>query len=232
MNLTKLKHHYFNTIPNLLVLGGIVFLFLAYGPLIRDEIWYKFEQIKGQKYVVGKNSDQTSTSIFGSLLSTSPVILTPVNTDFSIIIEKIGVDVPIVADVPVTDEKAYNEALKRGVAHASVSQYPSEDAGNVYLFAHASINFWSLGQYATVFNLLGKLELKDRVHVFFKNKDYVYEVVNKEVLKGWNTYPLTRPVIEPTLTLQTCDPPGTTLNRLIVTSKLVEVKDLSDSNGI
>ncbi|EKE00377.1 MAG: hypothetical protein ACD_22C00036G0004, partial [uncultured bacterium] len=32
-----------------------------------------------------------------------------------------------------------------------------------------------------------------------------------------------RPVIEPILTLQTCDPPGTTINRLIVTAKLEKV---------
>ena len=51
----------------------------------------------------------------------------------------------------------------------------------------------------------------------------MYEVVNKEIVKGWNTNPLTRPTIEPILTLQTCDPPGTTINRYVVTAKLVEV---------
>jgi sortase (surface protein transpeptidase) len=47
--------------------------------------------------------------------------------------------------------------------------------------------------------------------------------VSKELLKGWDTFPLTRTTIEPILTLQTCDPPGTTLNRLVVTAKLLEV---------
>ncbi len=231
MRLTKFKHHYFNTIPNILLLFGAGFLILAYGPLLKDEAWYKLKQIKNQQYVIGSKGTEP-TSIFARLISSSPVTLTPVNTDFSMIIEKIGIDAPIVADVPVTDENAYNEALKHGIAHASVSQYPSKDPGNTYLFAHASINFWSLGKYATVFNLLGKLDLKDRIHVYFKNQDFVYEVVNKETLAGWNTYPLTRPVIEPVLTIQTCDPPGTTLNRLIITAKLVEVKDLSNSNSI
>ena len=76
-----------------------------------------------------------------------------------------------------------------------------------------------------ILNLLRKLELGDRIHVFRNNTEFVYHVVNKETLKGWNTYPLTRPVIEPILTLQTCDPPGTTLNRLVVTAKLIEVKE-------
>jgi sortase A len=146
----------------------------------------------------------------------------PVNEDFSIVIEKIGVNAPIVADVSVTDEKAYREALKKGVAHAISSDYPTTAPSNVYLFAHASLNFWDLGKYATVFNLLRKLELKDKINIFYKGDRYVYEVVNKEVVKGWNTNSITRSVIEPILTLQTCDPPGTTINRFVVTAKLVE----------
>jgi len=71
--------------------------------------------------------------------------------------------------------------------------------------------------------LLRKLEPEDRIHVFFEGDTYVYEVMNKEVYPGWNTFPLSRSVIEPILTLQTCDPPGTTINRLVVTAKLKEV---------
>lgn len=223
--LTTSKYIILKTISNIFVLLGVAFLFLAFGPVIKDEIWYKYKQIKNQEFVLFGDSKKTvKDSVFSRYLSTRPINIEPVNKDFSIVIEKIGVNAPIVIDVPVTDEKAYLEALKSGVAHASVSQYPSEEPGNTYLFAHASTNFWDLGKYATVFNLLRKLDVKDRIHVFYDNKQYVYEVVNKEVLEGWNTYPITRPVIEPTLTLQTCDPPGTTVNRLVVTSKLVEVK--------
>ena len=223
MNLTKLRHHYFNTIPSLLIFFGFVVLVLAYAPLIKDEIWYQLKQIKNQKYGLALEGGQKD-SVFARFISTRPVSITPVNTDFSIVIEKIGVNAPIIADVPVTDQAEYLEALKTGIAHASVSDYPSETPGNTYLFAHASVNFWQLGKYATVFNLLRKLDLGDRIHVFYESREFVYEVVNKETMPGWNTYPITRPVIEPTLTLQTCDPPGTTLNRLVITAKLIEVK--------
>jgi LPXTG-site transpeptidase (sortase) family protein len=119
----------------------------------------------------------------------------------------------------------YKEALKNGVAHAASSDYPSERSGNVFLFAHASLNFWDLGKYSSVFNLLRKLNYGDRIHIFYKNKVYVYEVVNKEVVSGWNMNPIKRATIEPLLTLQTCDPPGTTLNRFVVTAKLKEVQE-------
>lgn len=209
-------------LPNLLIVIGIVFLLMAYGPLLYDEVWFKIKELKGQEYSL--DQEGLPDSVFARLISTRPVSIEPVNTDFSIVIEKIGVNAPIVKDVTVTNESAYLEALKSGVAHASTAPYPSEKPGNVYLFAHSAVNFWEFGRYAKVFNLLRKVELGDRVHIFYEDQIFVYEIVNKEIHKGWNTYPLTRKTIEPTLTLQTCDPPGTTINRLVVTAKLLEVQ--------
>ncbi len=214
---------YKESFANLLILIGVVFILLAVGPLIYDEIWYSVKELKHQEFTLN-NPQAQGDSAFARLLSSKPILINPVNTEFSIVIEKIGVNAPIKADVSVTDEKAYLEALKDGIAHAVTSPYPSQEAGNVYLFAHSSLNFWQLGRYSRVFNLLRKLEIGDKIHVFYEGKEFVYKTVNIEVLDGWNTYPLTRPVIEPTLTLQTCDPPGTTLNRLVVTANLIEMR--------
>jgi sortase A len=218
----KNKNKRILSLPNFLIFAGVLFLLLSFGPLIFQEIWYFIKDMKNQEYSVETGGNETQKSVFAGLLTSTPVKMKPVNEDFSIVIEKIGVNAPIVADVSVTDEKAYREALKKGVAHAISSDYPTTAPSNVYLFAHASLNFWDLGKYATVFNLLRKLELKDKINIFYKGDRYVYEVVNKEVVKGWNTNSITRSVIEPILTLQTCDPPGTTINRFVVTAKLVE----------
>ncbi len=208
--------------PILMITTGLLFLGATYYPIVRDEVWYQLKTLKNQKYELS-NSSGEKDSVFARYLTAKTIDLEPVNKDFSIIIEKIGVNAPVTADVSVWDPNEYNEALKIGAAHAASSMYPSSDPGNVYIFAHTSVNFWELGKYATVFNLLRKLEFGDTVHVFYKNQDFEYKVITKEVLKGWDTYPLTRPVIEPILTLQTCDPPGTTINRLIVTAKLEKV---------
>lgn len=210
-----------NKLASFLILIGYLLVAVSFGPLIKDEIWFRFKEWKQQKYTIG--GEGARDSVFARFLTSDPIKIVPVDTDFSIVIERIGVNAPIIADVSVSDEKEYREALKHGVAHASVSAYPSSNPGNVYLFAHASLNFFDLGGYATVFNLLRKLDYKDKVHIFYKGSDYLYEVVNKEVSKGWDTLPLTRPVLEPILTLQTCDPPGTTLNRLVVTAVFKEV---------
>lgn len=214
----------FNRLGNLLIVLGIGLLAVAYGPIIYDEAWYWLKTQKSQELSLG-NEAGVEDSVFARLLTNKAINITPVDTNFGIVIEKLGVNAPIRADVRVTDENEYNKSLKEGVAHASVSDYPSEYPGNVYLFAHSAIDFWNLGKYAKVFNLLRKLEIGDKVHIFYTGTDYVYEVVNKEMYKGWNTYPLTRSTLEPVLTLQTCDPPGTTLNRLVITATLKEVNE-------
>lgn len=219
MHLTAFKTAFWKMIPNLLVGAGLLLILLAVIPYLRDEAWYMLEQAKGQQFVLSGSGQKDS--VFARYLTSSPILLTPVNTEFSLVIEKIGVNAPVVADVAVTDESAYNQALEFGVAHAGTSSYPSREPGNVYLFAHTSLDFWKVGKYAQVFNLLRKLEIGDTVHVFYQGEDFAYRVVNREVYRGFNTYALTRPVLEPLLTLQTCDPPGTTLNRLVVTAKLI-----------
>jgi sortase A len=217
-------------LPELLIFSGIAILLFSYGPILLDEAVYRFKEYKKQVYSLDKSTHNTvPDSPFARLISVSPILIEPVNTDFAIVIEKIGVNAPVVRDVPVSDEDAYIEALKSGVAHASSAPYPSEEPGNVYLFAHSSINFWRLGKYAKVFNLLRKLEPGDNVNIFYENRQFTYEVINKEIYKGFNTYPLTRTTLEPILTLQTCDPPGTTFNRMVVTAQLKDVKPVESS---
>jgi LPXTG-site transpeptidase (sortase) family protein len=219
----SLRKHNLRTLSNFMIAAGFLLLWLTFGAILKDEAWFYLKEAKGQKLsLFNREEDAIEDSVFARFLTSRPIFIEPVNKDFSIVIERIGVNAPIVADVSITDEKAYNEALRTGIAHASTSKYPSNKPGNVYLFAHASINFWRLGKYANVFNLVRKLDLGDRIHIFYKGDPYVYEVVNKETMKGWNTYPITRSVVEPILTLQTCDPPGTTLNRMVVTAKLIK----------
>lgn len=222
MSLTNFKKSFWRFFPNLFIIIGLLLVFLSVVPYFRDEVWYLLKQSKGQVFVIGGSGQKDS--VFARYLTSIPISVEPVDRNFGIVIEKIGVNAPIIADVAVTEESAYKEALKHGIAHAGTSSYPSDQPGNVYLFAHSSLNFWNLGKYAQVFNLLRKLETGDKVHIFYEEKDYVYKVINKEVQKGFNTYALIRPVIEPLLTLQTCDPPGTTLNRLVITAKLIEVR--------
>jgi len=214
-------------LPNIILGLGILMIVVSFGPFLLGELKYSIMQSQGSLYqLVGDDSGGSDQSPFGFLKKQAIISLKPVNTDFAIVIEKIGVNAPIVHNVPVWNKDSYMEALKKGVAHASFSDYPDEISSNVYLFAHSSLNIFEHGKYATVFNLLRKVEKYDRIHIFYDNKIYIYEVVTKEIVRGWDTHPLKRHTIEPLLTIQTCDPPGTTLNRLVVTSRLVKVEEL------
>lgn len=211
-------------IANIFIVLGIVLILISLAPFIGGEVLFYVRELKSQEFTISPSGKTVEDSPFARLISTKPIKLEPKDKNFGLVIERIGVNVPVVKDVSVGNKEAYMKALEKGVAHASISDYPSKEPGNVYIFAHASLNFWRLGKYATVFNLLRHLRVEDTIHVFYEGEDYVYKVINSEKYEGFDTYPITRPVLEPLLTLQTCDPPGTTLNRLVVTAKLVEVK--------
>jgi sortase A len=153
------------------------------------------------------------------------IVIEPISSQFGIVVEKLGINAPVVKDVPVIDKTAYLESLKQGVAHASFSGYPDGENSNVYLFAHSSNNFWELGKYSSVFNLIYKLNPGDQINIFYKDKRYLYAVDNKILINDFKVDETVYESIGPTLTLQTCYPTGTSLYRLIVRSSLIGIYD-------
>ena len=209
-------------LSNALILGAILYFLLSFWGVIRQEALYAYWKLRGQTFTVDEVDIENppASSPFAALLAQpTPLKVTPKSKQFGIVIEKIGVNAPVIADVSVTDKRAYLAALEKGVAHAQGTAKPGQ-IGNSYLFAHTTIDFWKYGPYAGVFNLLRKLEKGDRIVVFYKGKRFDYYVKGKEIVSGFNTTPLTRTFDTPYLTLQTCDPPGIAINRLIITAEL------------
>jgi len=210
-------------ISYLLIVGGLLMMILGFGSTIISELDYYLDRMIGIKYTFSNNiTDQKEDkSIFATLLE-KEVNIKPVNQDFTIIIEKIGVNAPVIENISVVDEKEYFEALKHGVAQAKGKGLPGKP-GNTFLFAHSSIEFWKMGPYATVFNQLRRLERWDDIYLVYKGEVYKYKVFYKHVVNGFDTKPYELDYTHGSiLTLQTCDPPGTTINRLIVRAYLVE----------
>jgi len=207
---------------NFLIIGALALFLRALGPFAYQELSYVATKAWNRGWQLNTSAaSETAPKPLQAVITRRPLTLQPVNAESSIVIEKIGVSAPIVINVDADDSAEYKEALKEGVAHANGSALPGSP-GNTFLFAHSSLNFWELGKYATVFNLLGKLEAGDPIILFYKNKRFDYEVIDKRIVPGFNTLPLLRQTTLPVLTLQTCTPPGTTINRLIVTAKAVE----------
>lgn len=200
---------------------------LAFGNTILNELKYDLVKVTDTKYVLqspntNTGQNQPNSNLFKALITGQEVSLKPPSPN-AIVIEKIGVAAPVIKDVSVTDEKEYFEALKKGVAHARGKAFFGE-RGNVYLFAHSSIEFWKMGPYATVFNQIRKLEKGDIIHTFNNGKRYDYVVYDKKIVPGFDTSPYKADYPTSILTLQTCDPPGTQLNRLIIRARMVSSK--------
>lgn len=192
----------------ILIFSGLILLFYIFFPVAKEEIKYNLDQAAHIKYVTGTEQ-----------LSTFEKPLTPPNTDFSIIVPKIGAVAPIVDNVDSSNPETYRSALKKGVAHAAGTQYP-DNIGNVYLFAHSTDAFYNVAAYNAVFYLIGKLSKGDEIDIFYQGRQIKYEVYDKKVVGADATQYLgTLIPNEKTLTLQTCYPPGTTIGRLVVLAK-------------
>jgi sortase A len=150
---------------------------------------------------------------------TSDVAVSP---DPRLIIPKINVDVPVTYDIG-TDNAAQMAAMANGLAHfpiAGASSHPGE-VGNTVLAGHSSNDLFDTGDYKFIFAQLDKLTVGDTVYANYHSKRYTYVVTKVQVVAPTDVSALVYPTTKPILTLITCTPLGTALNRLLVTAEQV-----------
>ena len=144
----------------------------------------------------------------------------PVGPEPKIIIPKINLEVPVVYGLGTVEENAIQDALEDGVVHYAASPNPGE-TGNSVIVGHSSNNILNSGRYKFAFVLLNRLEADD---TFFVHRDgirYTYKVYKKEVVAPTDISVLGTQEKPNTMTLITCDPPGTSINRLIITAEQI-----------
>lgn len=211
----------------LVFFAGLVSFVFMLGPLVQVEFNYRLDKIRGIKRTVAVRTQEVSVKPapaenqagFGSVQAEENSIV-PVSTEYGIVIEKINANAKIIAGVNPGSEKDYTKALTTGVAEALGSTPPGQP-GNLYLFSHSTDAPWNIVRYNAIFYLLRELDKGDSVVIFYKDKRYDYVVFDKTIAKPSDVSFLTDRYDSPVLTLQTCDPPGTLLNRLIIRAKLV-----------
>lgn len=204
---------------------GFLTLVLGIEPVVGEELKYQADQLLAIRHILPKiitsddNNESSANSSFGSLITGQASTITPISTDFGIVIEKINANAKVIPDVDPASQSEYTTALSQGVAQAKGTSLPGE-VGNLYLFSHSTDAPWNIVRYNAIFYLLGKLEPNDRVIIFYKGRRFDYLIYDKSIVSSSDTHFLTDRYNKPVLTLQTCDPPGTTLNRLVVRAKL------------
>jgi sortase A len=157
-------------------------------------------------------------------VSNAPIIIdastAAVGPESKIIIPKINVEIPVVYDEPSVEEKSIQHALERGVVHYASTPEPGQ-TGNGVIFGHSSNNILNKGKYKFAFVLLKRLEAGDTFILQKDGKRYVYKVTDKKIVKPSDVSILNNQASGSTMTLVTCDPPGTSLNRLLVVGQQI-----------
>ncbi len=137
-----------------------------------------------------------------------------------VVIPKINVEIPVVYGVSTIDESAIETALEGGVVHYADTANPGQN-GNLVIVGHSSNNIFNKGKYKFAFVLLSRLESGDTFYLQKDGKRYTYQVYKKEIVDPSNVSVL-GPTDKPaTATLITCDPPGTSINRLVVVGEQI-----------
>lgn len=156
---------------------------------------------------------------------TDPVIVEPnaniqVGPEPKLIIPKIGLEAPVIYNEPRVDEASYQKALDRGTVRLGNTPDPGT-VGNTVIGGHSSNNVFNAGGWKYVFVNLRRLEKGDIFYLHFEGKRYTYRITTKKVVPP-NDVSVLRPTPKPTVTLFTCDPPGTNINRLIIQAAQID----------
>lgn len=210
---------------------------MTFGPVIVEEAKYRYTQSQNVHYVVADDVSISTTpspgpiavgpsptpllpeESFGEIPKDANVqVLRPVDPNFSIVIPKIGANAKVIPNVDASNYDSYIDALTKGVAHADGTGFPG-GRSNIYLFAHSTDSFWNVGRYNAVFYLLKELEPGDEIDVFYGRVRHKYKVVEKKIVSPSDVHYLTDKTLYEQLILQTCWPPGTTLDRMLVIAR-------------
>ncbi len=221
------------------VVFGVIYVVLNWSALYENalhyyDVWRGYESPLAQlaedapevaERLDAVNAQNTNGNAENSI---PPLALEVYPPDMRIVIPRINKNVPVVG---VRNENLIarrweqletdiQSALRSGVVHYPGTALPGEN-GNVVLTGHSSYYTWDPGRFKDVFALLHGVNVGDKVVVFFNQKKYIYQIVEKKVV-----LPEQVDVLGPTnseqITLITCTPIGTNIKRLILIGTLIE----------
>ena len=167
--------------------------------------------------------------------SATPIIVDPssvtASTTPEIIIPKIHLEIPVDYSQTSTNEATIENALENGIVHYPSTVMPGQ-LGNAAFFGHSSNNIFNPGKYKFAFVLLHELEAGDTFYVTYNGKAYIYKVFSRQIVSPSDVGVLSNvPGHTATATLITCDPPGTSINRLVVIGDQISPDPSTDTSG-
>jgi sortase A len=198
-NKVKKSQHFKPILAGVIVV--LLLVFLQYNQLF-SAAWQNF---------ISPGNDSSSLIIADG--TNQPVSQTP-----TLMIPKLSVKAPITFDLNNLTESGSQAALENGLINfpvAGANAKPGQN-GNTVILGHSSSDVFSGGQYKFIFVQLGRLTQGDLFYVDYNKTRYSYEVSDKKIISPSELGQLNLGTSSPYATLVTCDPPGTTFNRLLV----------------
>lgn len=196
-------------------LAFLFFIAMNFPGLYKQFQWQYYNEYLNQPMPSKATATPEPTAIPDQLPSTIPAIEPNVKDQNRLIIEKLKINAPIVWD---TNEGDIVDKLKNGVVHYAGTSKPGE-GGNVFIVGHSSNYVWIKSDYNNIFAILDKLVKGDRIEVRYGDKSYYYDVQETKIVKPDQVEVLANTNKE-VLSLMTCWPIGTTLNRMVVIAEL------------
>ena len=134
----------------------------------------------------------------------------------TLIVPSLGIKALIIWNSPI--DNIIND-LKKGVAHYGGTALPGEN-GNVFITGHSSNYWWDDGKYKQVFALLDNTRIGERIYLTYNNQPFIYSIEESKVVKP-SQIEVLNPLDHSVITLMTCTPVGTTLNRRVVQARQI-----------
>lgn len=200
------------------LLGAVLFSFsftsllFLYGPSLLIDT----ELLQNKTQVIASEGTQP---VVISQATPKAAQLAEIN-QFSVNIPAIKANSDVVYNVDPFNKDEYLAALETGVAHAANTGLPGQGR-RIFLFAHSTNSPLNFTQFNAVFYQLRLLEDNDEIVIKLNNEEFKYKITGKQVVGADDTHWLTDEVNKEQLILQTCDPPGTSLRRLLVIAERI-----------
>jgi len=197
---------------------------------IKEKFKEKIQEEK--KLIQSENTQKTSDYSTRKLINISNKNDINLNIEITpyenrVIIPKIWKNIPLIdiKNKKIEWENELNNIFMKELENWII-RYPGSSTPwanwTTFIFWHSSNFPWIKWDFNNVFALLDNVEYWDEVIIYYEQKKYKYKIKEKKVITPWDVSVLERNKNKSELTLMTCWPLWTTLNRLIVVWEIIE----------
>jgi len=140
----------------------------------------------------------------------------PTSDEYKITIPKLNI-----VNVDVNFASVYDSTSALGILKYGLGNYlnPPDSGKKMLLFGHSSGYSWDNSNYKTILREINRLNNGDRIFINYKEKGYVFEIYNSEIIPATQDHVLVLNDTTNELALYTCWPPNSIVQRYVVYGK-------------